>query len=526
MITINSKFLGFKNLFKNLIPVYIRENDSYKNPDKEGLFERYMALFGESIDNEQANQIENYLNILDSSVAESKHLSHISDVLGNPPDIFKDINQYRNLLSYIVNVYKVKGTSEGYKLFFYILGFDVSVENLEPLNNTLLYDEGDEYDTEELIYDPETCVMCSYYNIIIRQITGAPYSIDGNTIQLLNNAISFNEPINAKLKSFVIVLLVEDTITISSLTETVTTTLGAAPQLAPTASLVWGGSNGADKQVNTETSNQIISLNSEDYNNDIVTRLIQYSTNLGNTWQTLVANQPDNNPLPVFIDTVDMWYRAIVTDSLNNSVTTNVLKYHTTYVYVAQVAPTVSITWDDLSNTDKVTNQSTLTYEVFVTSADTNNDIVKREVLRSTNGTIYTVMIADLTTATFGDTITTGNKYYKVKVTDSVGNITYSNVLKYSNIYVEPVEEEEPVASWEASIYKHDPCGSTVYYYNLTDNKFYNTQTPGDLATGNGYIYKTHSPQDGAFLWERYYFNGSGGNPLYLDDELSDCGIN
>lgn len=204
----------FKNFFKNLLTVYQRENDTYKNGSGEGLFERYMALFGESVDNEQASQIDNYLDIIDAGICDEKFLTHISDVLGNPPDIFLNNDQYRNLLLYITNVYKVKGTSRGYLLFFYILGYNVTVLEIEPNNFPNRYDTSKEYDDEDYTYDMETCQACSVYNLRVEKIGEEDFELDSNLLDRMSDAIKFNEPINAILGNFTIVINVFDSIDI------------------------------------------------------------------------------------------------------------------------------------------------------------------------------------------------------------------------------------------------------------------------------------------------------------------------
>lgn len=214
MITIGPLFSGFKKFFKDLLTVYQLENDSYKDINNEGLFQRYMALFGESIDVEQANQIENYLNIIDASLCDEKFLIHLSDDLGNPPDVFLNVEQYRNLLLYITNVYKVKGTSRGYLLFFYILGFIVITEDVIPETELLNYDSGHLYD-DGSIYDPETCQFCTLYNLRIKKIEDEDYQLDSSTLVKMNDAIKFNEPINARLGKFTIVIEVVDEVDIT-----------------------------------------------------------------------------------------------------------------------------------------------------------------------------------------------------------------------------------------------------------------------------------------------------------------------
>lgn len=223
MITIGPTFLGFKNFFKELLTVYQRQADTYKDSNGDGVYARYLALFGESIDNEQASQIDNYLDIIDASICDEKFLTHISDVLGNPPDVFLNIDQYRNLLLYITNVYKVKGTTRGYLLFFYILGFDVEIEEIEPYvrplkyDNTDIYDTSDEFDTEVIKFDRETCQACSIYNMRIKRIDTDNYDLDSALLARMNDAIKFNEPINARLGKFTIIVVIEDEINISEI---------------------------------------------------------------------------------------------------------------------------------------------------------------------------------------------------------------------------------------------------------------------------------------------------------------------
>jgi hypothetical protein len=223
MITTSSGFPGFRQFFMNLLTVYQRDNDTYKDIYGVGLFERYMSLFGESIDYEQAEQIDNYLDIIDAAICDEKFLIHLSDVLGNPPDIFLNNDQYRNLLLYITNVYKVKGTSRGYLLFFYILGFIVTVTEVEPTQTTLTYDAaGKLYDEEEnpLLYDTQGCQMCSVYHLRIEKIGDVEFTLDDNTLSKMLDAIKFNEPINANLGIMTIVLNITDVIELEMVDDT------------------------------------------------------------------------------------------------------------------------------------------------------------------------------------------------------------------------------------------------------------------------------------------------------------------
>jgi hypothetical protein len=202
---------SFKEFFRNLLPHYIVIEDSYKDSNDQGLFERYFVLFGENLDDEKAQQIDEYLNIIDPQICEGKFLTHISDTLGNPPDVFLVEEQYRNLLYYIVSIYKIKGTKKAYALFFAILGFVIEIEEIPLLTPTSNYDNDADYDNdlETDVYDQNVCQPCSFYTIKFYYADNNE-SLSLQTLGLLRAAIDFNEPINAKLKSLVIVINLED----------------------------------------------------------------------------------------------------------------------------------------------------------------------------------------------------------------------------------------------------------------------------------------------------------------------------
>ena len=115
----------FQTFTQDRLPDYFRRNDTYVDENGDGLLMRYLSIFGDEIDQEIIPTIECYLNIIDAQNCDPQYLTHLSDVLGNPPDIFGDDDKYRNLLSYICSVYKIKGTKKAYELFFSLLGFDI-----------------------------------------------------------------------------------------------------------------------------------------------------------------------------------------------------------------------------------------------------------------------------------------------------------------------------------------------------------------------------------------------------------------
>ena len=191
---------SFQSFIQDRLPDYFRRNDTYVDNDGNGLLLRYLSIFGDELDQEVIPTIECYLNIIDAQYCDAKYLTHISDVLGNPPDIFGDDDMYRNLLSYICSVYKIKGTKKAYELFFSLLGFNIDLYEI-PLNDKVTnYDSEGEYDDIELIYDQNKCTPCSYYDITFYPKNPNNYTFTADLINKLMAAIKFNEPINAKLR--------------------------------------------------------------------------------------------------------------------------------------------------------------------------------------------------------------------------------------------------------------------------------------------------------------------------------------
>jgi hypothetical protein len=198
--------IQFKTFLFERLPYYFKSQDTYKNINNQGLLERYLSIFGSHIDEDIIPDITCYLNILDASICEEKFLTHISDSVGNPPDVFQTEAEYRNLLLYIVSIYKIKGTRNSYELFFSILGFNVIITEIAPnlSGNTIRYNSNIRYDTEGSDYDVGKCTPCSQYDIELTSKQGSNVKMQISTYNKIKEVIKFNEPINAKLRNLVI----------------------------------------------------------------------------------------------------------------------------------------------------------------------------------------------------------------------------------------------------------------------------------------------------------------------------------
>lgn len=206
----------FKTWIFTRFPYFYKQFDTYKDANDQGLFERYISAFGEELDDEVVPLIDNVLDILDAQITPDRFLTHLSESLGSPPDVSITPAQYRNLLSYIVDFYKIKGTIQAYELFFYFMGFELTINEINPINVT--YDNGNNYDSElvtdllDLQYDMY-CATCSYYTIDFSAVDPGNIALTPEIVDKLTLAIDFNEPINAILIDFTYGVTFNDLVT-------------------------------------------------------------------------------------------------------------------------------------------------------------------------------------------------------------------------------------------------------------------------------------------------------------------------
>lgn len=179
----------------------------FKRNDKDGILERFLSLYGYDWNNILIPLIEGNTDIINPLKSKDlatnlinsiyytsnnqliedneKFLLHIGFGLNNPVDIVKDNsfigpgqNQYpqfyRKLLTFIISLYKFRGTALAIKYWGYILGLDLEVLVLEKY--IVRYDSGFNYDdiikTSELtsrglLYDLG-CNQCVEFMIIAK----------------------------------------------------------------------------------------------------------------------------------------------------------------------------------------------------------------------------------------------------------------------------------------------------------------------------------------------------------------------
>ncbi len=193
----------FSTYLFSKLPAFFKQNDTLKNAAGEGLFERYLSIYGFELDEEIVPGIDNFINELHPLLSTSAILKHIAYTLGRPPDFFDDENTYRRLLLVIATIYKWKGTAKSYAALFGLFGLDIEIT--EIFEDEVTYDAGFLYDTGKE-YD-KACVQCSEYTIGYRALgddcTIPEFTpIDFDVTIIFEKLICFLEPINAKLAGY------------------------------------------------------------------------------------------------------------------------------------------------------------------------------------------------------------------------------------------------------------------------------------------------------------------------------------
>jgi len=96
--------------------------------------------------------------------------------------------------------------------------------------------------------------------------------------------------------------------------------------------------------------------------------------------------------------------------------------------------PAVSLKWHDgVSSTERACTESVCTYTIDVTASDPDNDIASIKILKSSDGSTWNTLIANLTSGSFTDSISTaGKNLYKAVAVDAKNNSGTSNILSYT----------------------------------------------------------------------------------------------
>jgi phage tail-like protein len=202
---------SFKNFIVGLLPRYFFEKDTYKDNSGKGLFQRFLSIFEDDLDESISPYVDKLHELTNPHLTPEHYLKHLAAVLGYPTDITNNTEELRNFLANVTSIYKVKGTLESYRLVLSLSGLSATIIVDTPQN--LRYDEELEYDsTEEYLWDTY-CSPCSYYHLYYYPTSlgclseDNPSQIDLGesfglvTFERLQELICWIEPLNANLKS-------------------------------------------------------------------------------------------------------------------------------------------------------------------------------------------------------------------------------------------------------------------------------------------------------------------------------------
>lgn len=231
---------AWRSFIFNKFPPYFKTNDSYINDDGEGLLERYLSVPGEYME-EVEDFADNWvINVKDLKTCYVQYISLHANDLGNPPDIFPyDINNenFRKFLTYVVSIYKIKGTLRSYQVLFGLLGYRVewveepfipanwdestledSYNGLNPLQLELLGINAKYQNWDEFNWDM-VCQKCVYYTLLISNLTDSTTEFDFTTIspEVLTNLmqiVELVEPIDARLLALMQAINIDEEVNI------------------------------------------------------------------------------------------------------------------------------------------------------------------------------------------------------------------------------------------------------------------------------------------------------------------------
>lgn len=179
----------------SLVDDYILSSDSYKDVNGKGFVQRYLEIFGAELDEYYYPLIEGLENEWNPlTVTNTGYLDYIAFLLGDIPNIATDTESYRRVLTYIVSIYKIKGTLKSIYAILYPLKVVVTdIVELDP--GAVQYDTGLTYDDGHL-YD-NNCPQCSEFDLEVTSVLALTTELYNKILDTLPLVL----PINFKLRT-------------------------------------------------------------------------------------------------------------------------------------------------------------------------------------------------------------------------------------------------------------------------------------------------------------------------------------
>ena len=160
----------------------------------KGFFQRFNELLADDMDDNEIDKMMNLLyNLIDPYTISERFIPLRNDHLGMKIYFSDEIEIIRKTLTLLIDIYSIKGTINGYKTLFRIIGINGQVTIIEYTLNT-------GFDSPIKLDDPirkldSYKATCSPYSIIL---TGT-LPLTSGLIDGIKNIVIFNEPISARL---------------------------------------------------------------------------------------------------------------------------------------------------------------------------------------------------------------------------------------------------------------------------------------------------------------------------------------
>lgn len=213
----------FRSYIPGLLPNSIIDRDSYKDVDSKGFVERFLGAFGAELDDNQSARLEQIsilyepmailelvgLSSFDATFDYTfggpdpnipQYLDNFAIALGDFPRFLTNDRDFARFLTYLISIWKIKGTKKSYKALLTVLGHsDVSITESIPAEVTYDADPPFTYDADPLVLYDVNCATCSDYQIHITTVL----VLTGEEYRRMWELIYWIEPIGAHLSEVI-----------------------------------------------------------------------------------------------------------------------------------------------------------------------------------------------------------------------------------------------------------------------------------------------------------------------------------
>jgi hypothetical protein len=196
--------MNFKEYIFGLLSPYLRNSDSYKDGNGQGIMERFLGVLGKYWDDNLKNKIDNARELYTVGYNSNKFISYIASVKGCIPQGNLDDVIYNRIVKNWISINKIKGTKLGYKYLIFLYNPDLEIDITENYATLSSRDMEPKRDNESSFRD-YGCPPCTKYNIEISYLT-EPSDMTKFEADI-RYLISGIEPINCKLDTLTFTLL-------------------------------------------------------------------------------------------------------------------------------------------------------------------------------------------------------------------------------------------------------------------------------------------------------------------------------